>query len=121
MGRGAAFFDLDKTLMEGSSAIHFGRAAYRAGFVSRRQLASDAWANVQFRLKGSTDETTQALWDRILDQIAGQRVVDLMRLTPQILAGVLPRLYPQMLEVAWRHQDAGRLVYIVTAASQEIS
>ena len=28
---GAAFFDLDKTLMEGSSAFHFGRAAYRAG------------------------------------------------------------------------------------------
>src|SRR5918912_4257259 len=121
MGRGAAFFDLDKTLMEGSSAIHFGRAAYRAGLVSRRQLAKDAWANVQFRLRGSTDETTQALWDRILDSIAGTRVVDLARLAPQILAGVLPRLYPGMLEVAWRHQDAGRPVYIVTAASQELS
>jgi HAD superfamily hydrolase (TIGR01490 family) len=118
---GAAFFDLDKTLMEGSSAIHFGRAAYRAGLVSRRQLARDAWANIRFRLKGSTDETTQALWDRILDSIAGTRVVDLARLAPQILAGVLPRLYPTMLEVAWGHQDAGRPVYIVTAASQELS
>jgi HAD superfamily hydrolase (TIGR01490 family) len=121
MGRGAAFFDLDKTLMEGSSALHFGRAAYQAGLISKRQLAKDAWANVQFRLKGSTDETTQALWDRILDSIAGTRVVDLARLGPQILAGVLPRLYPQMLEVAWGHQDAGRPVYIVTAASQELS
>jgi HAD superfamily hydrolase (TIGR01490 family) len=121
MARDAAFFDLDKTLMEGSSAIHFGRAAYSAGLVSKRQLARDAWANVQFRLKGSTDETTQALWDRILDSIAGTRVVDLARLGPQILAGVLPRLYPQMLEVAWGHQDAGRGVYIVTAASQELS
>jgi HAD superfamily hydrolase (TIGR01490 family) len=108
-------------LMEGSSAVHFGRAAYRAGLISRRQLAKDAWANVQFRLKGSTDETTQALWDRILDSIAGTRVVDLARLGPQILAGVLPRLYPQMLDVAWAHQDAGRAVYIVTAASQELS
>jgi len=26
-----------------------------------------------------------------------------------------------MLDVAWRHQDAGRPVYIVTAASQEIA
>ncbi|MEA2375421.1 MAG: hypothetical protein QOD53_1884, partial [Thermoleophilaceae bacterium] len=57
MPTGAAFFDLDKTLMEGSSALHFGRAAYRAGLVSRRQLVSDAWANIQFRLKGSTDES----------------------------------------------------------------
>jgi HAD superfamily hydrolase (TIGR01490 family) len=121
MGRSAAFFDLDKTLMEGSSAVHFGRAAYNAGLISKRQLLKDAWANVQFRLRGSTDETTQALWDRILDSIAGTRVVDLARLAPQILAGLLPRLYPQMLATAWGHQDAGRPVYIVTAASQELS
>src|SRR6266480_575860 len=121
MASGAAFFDLDKTLMEGSSAIHFGRAAYRAGLMSRRQLASDAWANIQFRLKGSTDETTKALWNRILDSIAGTRVTDLARLGPQILSGILPRVYPQMLEVAWGHQDAGRPVWIVTAASQEIA
>src|SRR2546430_1099808 len=121
MGRGAAFFDLDKTLMEGSSAIHFGRAAYRAGLMSKRQLARDAWANIQFRLKGSTDETTQALWNRILDSIAGKRVTDLARLGPQILSGVLPRLYPDMLAVAWGHQDAGRPVYLVPAASQELS
>jgi HAD superfamily hydrolase (TIGR01490 family) len=107
--------------MEGSSAVHFGRAAYNAGLISKRQLLKDAWANVQFRLKGSTDETTQALWDRILGSIAGTRVVDLARLAPQILAGVLPRLYPQMLATAWDHQDAGRPVYIVTAASQELS
>jgi HAD superfamily hydrolase (TIGR01490 family) len=121
MPTGAAFFDLDKTLMEGSSAVHFGRAAYGAGLISKRQLLRDAWANVQFRLKGSTDATTQALWDRILDSIAGTRVVDLARLAPQILAGILPRLYPQMLATAWGHQDAGRPVYIVTAASQELS
>ena len=39
---GAAFFDLDRTLMAGSSAYQFGRAAYKAGLVSRRQLAKDA-------------------------------------------------------------------------------
>ncbi len=30
----AAFFDLDRTLMEGSSAFQFGRAAYRAGLMT---------------------------------------------------------------------------------------
>src|SRR6059036_1510743 len=92
--RGAAFFDLDKTLMEGSSAIHFGRAAYRQGLLSRRQLAKDLWANVQFRLRGSTDQGTEALRQRILDSIAGVRVVDLARLSPEVLAGILPRVYP---------------------------
>jgi len=118
---GAAFFDLDKTLMEGSSAFHFARASYKAGQLSKRQMARDAWANVKFRLEGSTDEATDQLRERVYEAIAGRRVIDLARLTPNILAGILPRLYPQMLDVAWRHQDAGRRVYIVTAASQEIA
>jgi HAD superfamily hydrolase (TIGR01490 family) len=120
-GRAAAFFDLDKTLMEGSSAFQFARAAYRNGMLSRRQLARDVWANAKFRLQGSTDEATAELRERIFENLAGQRVVDLQRLTPDVLAGVLPRLYAQMLHVAWEHQDAGRPVFIVTAASQEMA
>ena len=120
-GKAAAFFDLDKTLMEGSSAFQFARAAYRNGMMSRRQLARDVWANVKFRLEGSTDEATTELRDRIFESIAGQRVVDMERLMPDVLAGVLPRLYDQILRVAWEHQDAGRPVFIVTAASQEMA
>jgi HAD superfamily hydrolase (TIGR01490 family) len=116
--RGAAFFDLDRTLMAGSSGFHWARAAYRAGLLSRRQLAADAWANVQFRLRGSTDEETEALKSRLGRWLEGRRVKDLERLSPGVLAGVLPRLYPQMLQLAYDHQDAGRPVYICTAASQ---
>jgi HAD superfamily hydrolase (TIGR01490 family) len=118
---GAAFFDLDKTLIEGSSALHFGRAAYRAGMVSRRQLASDVWANLKFRLNGSTDQGTDELRERILASIAGQRVVDLARMGPDVLAGILPLLYREVLDEAYAHQDAGRRAYIVTAASQELA
>src|SRR5207302_2016548 len=117
----AAFFDLDRTLMEGSSAFQFGRAAYKRGLMSRRQLASDAWANLRFRLRGSTDADTHALRDRISQSLAGTRVRDLERLGPDVLAGVLPRIYPQMLAVAYDHQDAGRRVFIVTAAAQELA
>ncbi len=53
--------------------------------------------------------------------LAGVAVRDLQRMSPRVLAGVLPRLYPQMLERAYAHQDAGRPVYIVTAASQEMA
>jgi HAD superfamily hydrolase (TIGR01490 family) len=118
---GAAFFDLDKTLIEGSSAFHFARAAYRAGLISRRQMASDAWANLRFRLEGSTDEKSDQLRERVLDALAGQRVSDLARLGSGVLAGILPRLYPEMLAEAHAHQDAGRPAYIVTAASQELA
>ena len=46
---------------------------------------------------------------------------DLERLGPSVLAGVLPRIYPQVLAIAHEHQDAGGRVYIVTAASQELA
>jgi HAD superfamily hydrolase (TIGR01490 family) len=117
----AAFFDLDRTLMAGSSAFAFGRAAYETGLVSRRQLASDAWENAKFRLQGSTDASTDALRERIGSMLEGTRVRDLERLGARVLMHVLPRVYPQMLEVAYEHQDAGRPIYICTAASSEMA
>ena len=117
----AAFFDLDRTLMAGSSGFHWAREARRAGLISRRRLAADAFVNLRFRLEGSTDAGTDKVRERVGAMIAGRRVRDLQRLSPRVLARVLPRLYPQMLAVAYDHQDAGRSVYIVTAASQEMA
>jgi HAD superfamily hydrolase (TIGR01490 family) len=114
----AAFFDLDRTLMAGSSGLHWARAAHRSGLLPRRQLWADAWANVMFRLQGSTDDATEKVRDRVGAWIEGRRVVDLDRLSPLVLSGVLPRLYPQMLDVAYGHQDAGVPVFICTAATQ---
>jgi HAD superfamily hydrolase (TIGR01490 family) len=89
--------------------------------VSRRYLARDAWENIVFRLSGSTDAGTDKLRKRVGDMLEGVRVRDLQRLAPDVLAGVLPRLYPQMLELAYGHQDAGRPIFICTAASQEMA
>jgi HAD superfamily hydrolase (TIGR01490 family) len=120
-GRPAAFFDLDKTLMAGSSGIFFARAAYETGMISRSRLARDAYENLRFRLRGSTDDRADNVRKRVGEMIAGVPVRDLQRLSPRVLAGVLPRLYPQMLERAYAHQDAGVPVYILTAASQEMA
>ena len=121
VSREAAFFDLDRTLMAGSSGFHWAREARRAGLISRRRLAADALVNLRFRLEGSTDAGTDKVRERVGALIAGRRVRDLQRLSPRVLARVLPRLYPQMLHVAYEHQDSGRRVYIVTAASQEMA
>ena len=107
--------------MAGSSAFQFGRAAYKAGLVNRRVLARDAWENLLFRLRGSTDQGTDALRERIGQLLEGVRVRDLQRLAPDVLSGVLPRLYPRMLAIAYEHQDAGRPIFICTAASQEMA
>src|SRR6202161_3319670 len=89
--------------------------------ISRGRLVRAIYENVRFRLRGSTDDRADDVRRRVGEMIAGVRVRDLERLTPRVLAGVLPRLYPQMLERASAHQDAGLPVYILTAASQEMA
>jgi len=118
---GAAFFDLDRTLIAGSSSFQFGRAAYKAGMLSRRDIARDAYENIVFRLRGSTDAGTDAIRERVGKMLEGARVRDLQRLSGPVLGGVLPRLYPRMLETAYAHQDAGRPIFICTAAAQEMA
>lgn len=117
----AAFFDLDRTLVAGSSGIYWARAAVDAGIISRRQMVRLIGANVKFRLRGSTDESTDAIRDRLSELVAGRDAMELRRMMPEVLAGVLPRLYPQMLQIAYDHQDAGRKVYIATASSQIVA
>ena len=119
--RGAAFFDLDKTLMQGASAFQFARAARANRLISRRQLASDGWANLRYRLQGATDADSIALRERIAAGLEGTPVLDLQRLGADVLARILPRIYPQMLAVAHEHQDAGRPAYIVTAAPHDLA
>src|SRR4029079_6655843 len=42
------------------------------------------------------------------------------RMAPEVLVGVLPRIYPEMLEEVYAHQEAGRPTFIVSAAGDEL-
>ncbi len=93
--------------MAGSSGIFFARAAYETGMISRGRLARDVFENLRFRLRGSTDDRADEVRKRVGEMIAGVRVRDLQRLSPRVLAGVLPRLYPQMLARAYAASGRG--------------
>lgn len=120
MSRAAAFFDLDKTLMAGSSGMQFARVATRHGIVGRRQLASWAFEHLQYRLRGTTDERTAEVLRVARELIAGVPVRSLERMNPEVLAAILPRVYPQMLDEVYAHQDAGRATFIVSAAGNGV-
>lgn len=120
MPRAAAFFDLDRTLMAGSSGQSWARAARRAGLIDRRQLARWALDHLRFRIRGSTDEATEKVLAEVKALLQGVPERDLARLAPEVLAGILPRIYPQMLEEVHAHQDVGRSTFIVSAAGDEI-
>jgi HAD superfamily hydrolase (TIGR01490 family) len=118
--RGAAFFDLDKTLMAGSSGMVFARAAANHGLVGRRQMARWGLDHLRYRLVGATDEQTDALLKVARETFKGIPEREISRLAPEVMAGILPRVYPQMLDEVHHHQDEGRATFIVSAAGNEM-
>lgn len=120
MQRAAAFFDLDKTLMAGSSGMQFARVARRHKLVSRRQLASWGVEHLRYRLRGTTDERTTEVLRVARELIAGVPARTLERMNPEVMAAILPRVYPQMLDEVYAHQDAGRPTFIVSAAGSGV-
>jgi HAD superfamily hydrolase (TIGR01490 family) len=118
--KAAAFFDLDKTLMAGSSGMQFAKVAARHGVVNRRQLARWAVDHLRYRLRGASDEDTAEVLRAARELITGIRRIEIDRMGPEVMAGILPRVYPQMLAEVNAHQDAGRPTFIVSAAGNEI-
>jgi HAD superfamily hydrolase (TIGR01490 family) len=119
-GRAAAFFDLDKTLMAGSSGMVFARIANRHGLVPRKQLAKWGWDHLRYRMRGASDEQTNAVLEVAKRTFAEVPEREIERMGPELLAGILPRVYPQMLEEVHRHQDEGRATFIVSAAGNDM-
>ncbi|MGN6816316.1 MAG: HAD family hydrolase [Solirubrobacterales bacterium] len=118
--RAAAFFDLDKTLMAGSSGMQFARIAASQRIVSRRQLAGWAVEHLRYRLRGTTDARTAEVLKVARELIAGVPERTIERMGPEVMAAILPRVFPQMLAEVYAHQDAGRQTFIVSAAGNGV-
>jgi HAD superfamily hydrolase (TIGR01490 family) len=119
-GPSAAFFDLDRTLIAGSSAFTLAIAARAAGMIPAREFVRDSVGAVTFRLRGASDDTTDAAKDRALRFVAGIRQDDLSALNERVLPTLLGKIRPEARRLLDRHRHAGRSTYIVSAAPQEI-
>jgi len=100
--------------------MQFARVATRHGVVSRRLLASWGVEHLRYRLRGTTDERTTEVLRVARDLISGVPARSLERMNPEVLAAILPRVYPQMLDEVYAHQDAGRATFIVSAAGNGV-
>lgn len=120
MTRQAAFFDLDKTLMAGSSGMQFAKAAQERGLISRAQILRWGKDHMRYRIKGATDDETGEILKVARETLSGVSYKDISRMWPEVLAGILPRIYPEVLAEVHRHQDEGRLTYIVSAAGSDL-
>jgi HAD superfamily hydrolase (TIGR01490 family) len=120
-GPSAAFFDLDRTLIAGSSAFALASAARKMDLMPTHELLRDALSAATFKLRG--DHNTSAAddaRDRILGFIGGQRQDDLAALNERVLPALLGKIRPEARRLVDIHRHAGRATYIVSAAPQEI-
>jgi len=119
-GRPAAFFDLDRTLIAGSSAFVFAKAARAAGIVPLRQFASAAYQSAKFAMTGATDATSESVRDQMLAGVGGLRQSDITELNETVLPQLLGLIRPEARAVLDQHHRAGRATYIVSASPVEI-
>jgi HAD superfamily hydrolase (TIGR01490 family) len=116
----AAFFDLDRTLISGSSAFSFGIAAWRNKLIPTGELLSDAVNAVTFKLVGATDERSEAVRDRILHAVEGAQQSDLLALNEEIIPRILEKVRPESRGLIEMHHEAGRETWIVSASPIEL-
>ncbi len=119
-GPSAAFFDLDRTLISGSSAFTLAIAGRSAGLIPTKELVRDALGAVLFKMRGASDGTTDEVRDRVLGFVKGKRQDDLVKLNERVLPTLLGRIRPEARRLLDLHRDGGRATYIVSAAPHEI-
>ena len=117
----AAFFDVDNTILRGSSSFLFGKSAFERKFFSRKDFWRFAWHQFLFIWKGENNTKLSALKDRALALVEGQLVSDLQILVDEVYdKHIKLKLWPETVRLAKDHIKQGREVWLVTAAPQEL-
>ena len=118
---GAAFFDLDRTLLRRSSALALAGSFRERGLISRTQLAKAAAWQVLFVAHGASAETVRRAAEDGLLILRGVRPDEIRELVATALEPVLkPLVYAEPLRLVERHRERGERAFIVSAALQEI-
>ena len=118
---GAAFFDLDRTLLRRSSALALAGSFRERGLITRTQLAKAALWQLLFVARGASHEAVQRAAENGLVVLRGLRPEELRELVAEAMEPVLkPLVFAEPLDLVRRHRDRGEPVYIVSATLQEI-
>jgi HAD superfamily hydrolase (TIGR01490 family) len=121
VGRSAAFFDLDKTVIAKSSALAFGRPFYRDGLITRRDVVKSAYTQLMFRLGGTDEQTMARIRDYLATLCKGWPVEQVRQIVTETLAELInPYVYAEAEALIEEHQAPPRDVVLVSASGEEI-
>lgn len=119
----AAFFDVDNTLLKGSTLFFLGRGMYQRGFFSRKDISAFVLANLRFRLTGKENRNEiERFKDAACAFIKGHQVTEIEEIGNQIYEEhVSPAIWQGTVSIAHDHLKKGESVWLVTATPQDMA
>jgi HAD superfamily hydrolase (TIGR01490 family) len=116
-----AFFDVDNTLMRGTSLFQLGREAWKKKVITWRDIAPFAWHQMRFIRKGENLGHLKSAREKALELSYGKKQSDIVELAEGIWQDrIQRRLYPGTVELTQEHIRKGHEVWLVSATPWEI-
>jgi HAD superfamily hydrolase (TIGR01490 family) len=122
MGQRAAFFDLDRTIVPGSSLFLLARGMYARDYYRVRDILRFAGGQLKFRISGESESGVNRSREAALEFVAGRTREELQQMGREIAEErIIPRVYEGITKVVEYHRNAGDLTYLTTASPQELA
>jgi HAD superfamily hydrolase (TIGR01490 family) len=121
VGRPAAFFDLDKTIIAKSSTLAFSRSFYEGGLISRASVLRSAYAQFVFLAGGADHDQMERMRRYLSEQATGWDVQTVKRIVAETLHHIVdPLVYDEAVSLITDHHEQGTDVVIVSTSGTEV-
>jgi HAD superfamily hydrolase (TIGR01490 family) len=118
---GAAFFDLDRTLIARSSSLALAPAFHRRGLLGRRDRTKAMLAQLVFVRYGAGTSRVGQTAESAMAFLKGLPVETMREIVRESMETAFkPHVYRDALDLIVRHKEHGEKSYLVSAALQEI-
>jgi HAD superfamily hydrolase (TIGR01490 family) len=115
-----AVFDLDRTLIPGSSLMVLAREYVRRGLVPRSQLLRHAGRSAVFARRGLGDAAVANVRSGALAALAGHAADDLVPVAREVGRRLVSEVYGGARRLLELHQGAGDFCVLLSASPQEL-
>lgn len=121
VGRIAAFFDLDKTIIAKSSTLAFSKPFFDQGLINRRAVLKSSYAQFLFLLSGADHDQMERMRAHIANMCAGWDVEQVRSIVAETLHDIVdPLVFAEAADLIADHKLRGHDVVVVSASGEEI-
>jgi HAD superfamily hydrolase (TIGR01490 family) len=119
--KGAAFFDLDKTILAKSSSFAFARPFYKEGLIGRSDVVRSAYAQFVYLASGADHDQMETMREYMSKLVTGWDAVKVQAIVGETLDDIVdPMVYEEAVQLIEEHKAAGREVIIISSSGTDI-